>query len=785
MARRWLNTAAMKSRQLSVQFRTLRAMLSSTAVAVALLCQPAASDAQERLCDPAFEDCRAPLLDLIRAETVGIDVAFWFMEDGRYANELIAKFQQGVRVRVLVDPRANGEHPVNAQIVDQLAAAGIPMRRRSASGILHWKMMLFAGQRTVQFSGANYSPHAFRPDVPFANYTDEAIFFTADAAIVESFMRRFDDLWTNTSAYTDYSNMTGQRTRRYPLHAIHPDLNFPPSQSFRNRAVARYDAEASAIDVTMYRITDARHTDAIIAAVARGVPVRLITAPEQYRDPTRLWHSWNVDRLYMAGVQVRHSAHQGLNHQKSVQLRGQGMTIFGSSNWTSPSTNSQEEHNYFTTKPSIMQWFTDQFERKWNNLAGAETQPFQPLPPDPPVYSPPISVGAPRARRLALVFDGGPFAHLYDIYFGKTADPPLFAANVPLGPREPGRSLLRYVLPPLVPNTTYYWRIVSRTIALQEAAGPVASFTTGPNAAPLMPTDFNVDGRGDLAWRHSTTGAVSLWLMDGLAVADTAALSSRSPVFRIVGVGDLDGDARSDLVWRHSLTGDVSTSLMTSATSSRLVNLASGVPLEWQVAGVADINADARADLIWRHSQTGDVSVWLMDGGTLVQGVVIMPGVPFDWHIAGLGDVDGDLRSDIIWRNLVTGHVSVWFLDGAAIKSWAVVPAAVDTAWSIARVGDLDGDRKTDVVWRQTQTGDVAVWLMDSATVKAGAIVAFGIPPNWQIAASADYDGDGRVDLMWRDTVGGDVAVWLMNGAAIGPAALVWPGVALEWQVQR
>ncbi|HEX6715841.1 MAG TPA: hypothetical protein VF088_01950, partial [Pyrinomonadaceae bacterium] len=62
--------------------------------------------AQERLCDPAFEDCRAPLWSLIDNENVGIDVAFWFMQDTSYANKIIAKFKAGVPVRVLVDPRA-------------------------------------------------------------------------------------------------------------------------------------------------------------------------------------------------------------------------------------------------------------------------------------------------------------------------------------------------------------------------------------------------------------------------------------------------------------------------------------------------------------------------------------------------------------------------------------------------------------------------------------------------------------------------------------------------------
>ena len=34
----------------------------------------------------------------------------------------------------------------------------------------------------------------------------------------------------------------------------------------------------------VFRATDRRHTDAMIAAVKRGVPVRLIHDPQQYRD---------------------------------------------------------------------------------------------------------------------------------------------------------------------------------------------------------------------------------------------------------------------------------------------------------------------------------------------------------------------------------------------------------------------------------------------------------------------------------------------------------------------
>src|SRR5215831_14169065 len=121
----------------------------------------AAPAAAETLCDPSWQDCRTPLLNLINNETVGIDVAFWFMQDTRYETAILNRWKAGVPVRVLVDPRANPTYPGNGQVIDDLANAGIPMRYRTASGILHWKTMIFAGQNTVEFDGANYSPTAF------------------------------------------------------------------------------------------------------------------------------------------------------------------------------------------------------------------------------------------------------------------------------------------------------------------------------------------------------------------------------------------------------------------------------------------------------------------------------------------------------------------------------------------------------------------------------------------------------------------------------------------------
>jgi phosphatidylserine/phosphatidylglycerophosphate/cardiolipin synthase-like enzyme len=469
--------------------------------AAALLATAAPAAAQyNRLCDPAYENCRTLLIQLIRNETVGIDVGFWFMEDTRYASELIEKWRAGVPVRVVMDTEAISAFGYSgaALPLKMLKDAGVPMREKTGSnGIFHFKTMIFAGQNVVEFSGANYSGEAFVYSTPYSNYIDEVIFFSDEASIVNSFKTRFDDVWTDvttgTQKFANYANITGPLLRHYPTFPIDPELQFSPWNGFASRSVARYKAETLAnngrIDTIMFRITDKRHSDQMIAAVARGVPVRLITEQEQYRDPARPWHSWNTDRMYMAGVQVRFRGHAGLSHEKLTVLHGQRMTIIGSSNWTSASDQSQHEHNIFTTKPWVYDWAVDHFNRKWNNTGPSpESAPFVPLPPDAPVVKVPLDGAQNQPVSVTLKWHGGLWAHKYDVFFGTNpASLTKIVDNQEFGPSESASDLITWTVSGLSEATTYYWKVVSRTMANLEKPGAVWSFrTTGapPTAGP-------------------------------------------------------------------------------------------------------------------------------------------------------------------------------------------------------------------------------------------------------------------------------------------------------------
>ncbi|MDR4484686.1 MAG: RHS repeat-associated core domain-containing protein [Nitrospirales bacterium] len=300
-----------------------------------------------------------------------------------------------------------------------------------------------------------------------------------------------------------------------------------------------------------------------------------------------------------------------------------------------------------------------------------------------------------------------------------------------------------------------------------------------PGGASALQGDLNGDGKADVVWRNTTTGAVSMWLMDGTTVASTGFPAGASLEWSIKGIGDTNGDGKADLVWRNTTTGAVAVWLM-NGTTVALTGVLAGPSLEWSIRGVGDTNGDGKADLVWRNTTTGAVAVWLLNG-TMVASTGFPAGAPLGWSIKGVGDTNGDGKADVVWRNTTTGAVAVWLMNGTLVISTGTL-ANAPLEWSIKGVGDTNGDGKADVVWRNTGTGAVAVWLMNGTTRTSTGFPA-GAPLGWQIAGVGDVDADGKVDIIWRNNASGTVAVWLMNGPATTSTG--FPGsTPPEWEIQ-
>src|SRR5205814_929432 len=94
------------------------------------------------------------------------------------------------------------------------------------------------------------------------------------------------------------------------------------------------------------------------------------------------------------------------------------------------------------------------------------------------------------------------------------------------------------------PASTYYF-YTAHTVAAFDAAGnssaqsaPVSSRTP----AARVRRDFNGDGKADILWRNSTTGANTIWLMNGAVISSGATFATVvDPNWGIAGLGDFNG----------------------------------------------------------------------------------------------------------------------------------------------------------------------------------------------------------------------------------------------------
>ncbi len=296
--------------------------------------------------------------------------------------------------------------------------------------------------------------------------------------------------------------------------------------------------------------------------------------------------------------------------------------------------------------------------------------------------------------------------------------------------------------------------------------------------------DANNDGYCDLLFRDSTSGAITLWEMNGFQILSKAFITQTEPSqWQIVGVGDFNGDGASDVLWRNTTTGDVYVWELSGHTIVSQGYLYQNLPLVWQIVGIGDFNGDCRSDILWRNTATGDVVLWLIDGLTIQSTLLVDAALPLVWQVAGVGDVNGDGMADIVWRNTQTGDVVLWEMNGGAITQQAVLSAGLAAAWQLAGVGDFNGDTVDELLWRNSQTGDVSLWQIGGTGIASQQLVA-NADLTWQLVGVGDLNGDGNADVVWRNMKSGAGYLWEMNGASIATQGYLFRGLPLVWQMQ-
>jgi ELWxxDGT repeat protein len=294
------------------------------------------------------------------------------------------------------------------------------------------------------------------------------------------------------------------------------------------------------------------------------------------------------------------------------------------------------------------------------------------------------------------------------------------------------------------------------TFTLTANTTVTAAFVPGPGANTAR-TDLNDDGKSDLIYKETGTGAFVGMLMNGLTVQDGQYLIGGGTPWQIVTTGDLNGDGKADLIWRNADGSHVAWFMngLTQVSAGYLIGANTG----FEVAHAGDLNGDGKADLIWYQPSTGAYVGWLMDGLTILNADYLIGGGS-GYNIVQVADLNGDGRTDLIFRHTDGSHVA-WFMNGLTQVSAGYLIGA-NTGFEVVNAGDLNGDGKADLIWFQPGTGAYVGWLMDGLTI-LNADYLIGGGSGYSIVNLSDLDGDGKTDLVFKHTDGSHVA-WFMNG---------------------
>ena len=272
-----------------------------------------------------------------------------------------------------------------------------------------------------------------------------------------------------------------------------------------------------------------------------------------------------------------------------------------------------------------------------------------------------------------------------------------------------------------------------RTVLAGDASDGFRLVRLMGSAAP-MAEDFNLDGKPDLIWSNTTSGATYIWRMNGPTLLSDSLLATIDPMWKIQGVGDFNGDGHSDVVWRNTQNGNTYVWYLVDGVLQSDAFLFS-LPPEWVIQGVADFNADGKPDFLMRNVNSGNAFAWFFNNNVPI-GDQFLFNVDPVWKVEGVADLSADRQPDLLFRNTVSGLAFAWntqYAAGSLSLTTSTPPIfGIDPVWEIAQVVDWNGDGKPDLLFRNRDSGVVFVWYMDGTTLTTSDFIT-QIDPSWEI----------------------------------------------------
>jgi phosphatidylserine/phosphatidylglycerophosphate/cardiolipin synthase-like enzyme len=137
---------------------------------------------------------------------------------------------------------------------------------------------------------------------------------------------------------------------------------FSPGDDCLNAIIACMDAAEESVKICVFTISDNRISDAIVRAHRRGVAIKIMTDNDKLHDAGS-----DIQELAARGLEVRVDKTRNHMHHKFA-IFDEVQVLTGSYNWTRSAALYNHENILITDNPSIVQDFSDEFNRLWKDM---------------------------------------------------------------------------------------------------------------------------------------------------------------------------------------------------------------------------------------------------------------------------------------------------------------------------------------------------------------------------------------------------------------------------------
>jgi hypothetical protein len=298
----------------------------------------------------------------------------------------------------------------------------------------------------------------------------------------------------------------------------------------------------------------------------------------------------------------------------------------------------------------------------------------------------------------------------------------------------------------------------------QELGSP---FPVQTDPYDVVTSDFNGDGRPDLAVANGTTGTISVLLRraGGGFAQEGAALTAGSGTNGLA-VADFNSDHRPDLASSNYSSGDGTVFLRNPTTGFSLEG--SGYPVPGASSVVAaDFTGDGQPDLALGSTATDSTYVFTRNSGagfTQEGGAYAGAGHRTDLVAA---DFNRDGRLDLASANDTAGTVSILLRNAGNTGFTPVNPdITVGPLTLKLAAADFNADGRVDLAATSYGADSVTVLFgKGNGTFAPAPGSPYGVGDAPYGVATGDFNRDGAVDLAVANNAGMSVSVLLRSGA--------------------